>query len=394
MRIAVFIKSTHFHKGHGGLETQNKVLCEGLAQKGHKIFVFAPQRELDITRRSDGGVDYILVPCVYKLTSFGNKKNNWVVKSLDAFESFYKDVPFNLVISQSSAGLGIIRDKKRLGIPIVTISHGTIMGELKTRFQDGLTSKGFLRFLLDTVFAVRVFFGRQREFIHGSDAVIAVSNAVKEALISETYVPSEKVSVVNNGLDASALEEYSSGNLSSDVDILYVGRVIKSKGVFDLVDILADPAFSDTKLHVVGEGSDKEALMEKVSKLGIAKRVMFYGALSHEDAIGKMVGADIFVLPSRRVEGLPMVLVEALFAGLPVIATDIGGISDVVFADRTGILVPFNNKDAFKKSLLSLVTDEALRSKMAIDSKKMGYERFTLDVMLAKYEQVFKKVLV
>jgi len=79
MRIAFFIKSTTFHNGYGGLETQNRALCEELVARGHDILVFSPQRELKCETKYEKGVKYHFVPCVYRLARF-NKKN-WFFKS-------------------------------------------------------------------------------------------------------------------------------------------------------------------------------------------------------------------------------------------------------------------------------------------------------------------------
>ena len=136
MRIAVFIKKTTFHKGYGGLETQNKSLCEGLAERGHDITVFSPQHELENTKKTEHGVDYVFVPCTFRTLFSSFIKNHWYNKSYESFSNYNKHQRFELIISQSSAGIGVIKHKSEFNIPVLTISHGSTLMEFKTMLQN------------------------------------------------------------------------------------------------------------------------------------------------------------------------------------------------------------------------------------------------------------------
>ncbi len=392
MRIAVFIKATHFHKDYGGLETQNKTLCEGLVERGHEIVVFSPQRELSETEAHENGITYKFIPSTYRLTALS--KNNWLFRSVEEFEKLHASTPFDLVVSQSSAGLGVIRKKKSFSIPVVAIAHGTILGEFKTRLQNVASIKDFILLGLDLAFVLRNFFGRQREFILGANRVIAVSNSVKEAVISETYVDKARVAVINNGVDPRFFEGLTRlRNLKESVRLLYVGRVIRSKGLFSLVQVLASPEFSDVVLYVIGEGKDKDVLIKKSIDWGVGNRVVFRGVLSHKNAMREMFSADIFVLPSLRVEGFPMVLPEAMFASLPVVASNMGGVVDAVVDGETGFLVSPGDKKELKEKLIELVKDPVLRRKMGGNGKLRAAQQFSLGIMLDRYEKVFEGIL-
>ncbi|MBU0649740.1 glycosyltransferase, partial [Patescibacteria group bacterium] len=116
MRIAVFIKSTTFNAGYGGLETQNKVLCEGLAERGHEVVVFSPAKDGKYATQTQDNVTYVFVPCVYRMLFASLNKNNWYHKSYQEFIKHHNQKPFDAAISQSSAGLGLI--KRKSGLPI------------------------------------------------------------------------------------------------------------------------------------------------------------------------------------------------------------------------------------------------------------------------------------
>lgn len=391
MRLAIFIKGTHFHTGFGGLETQNKVLCEGLAKRGHEVIVFSPQRELILEHAVESSVSYRFISCVYKLLACG--KDSWITQSIEDFKKLHAEQPFDLVISQSSAGLGIIKCKQALSVKVISISHGTIIGEFKTRLQSIASILDVLKLIPDSLFVLKVFFGRQRDFIHGSDKIIAVSNAVKEALVSETFVEEKKIVVINNGIVPPVFSESFLKQDSPLVNFIYLGRVIRSKGVFNLIKVFSDPAFSKARLHIIGDGKDRVMLADFVKKHGFSGRVTFYGNIPHTEAMAKLQMGDIFVLPSLRFEGFPMVLVEAMFAGLPIIASDIGGISDAVQNNVTGFLISPKDVESLRAKMLELFSTPELCKVLGTAGKKVALERFSLNAMLTKYEYIFKEVL-
>lgn len=395
MRIAIFIKSTTFHSGYGGLETQNKFLCEGLAQRGHDVLVFAPQKELRCETKYDLGVKYHFLPCEFKLR--GNSSTNWTKVSAKIFGQHHKEKNFDLVVSQSSAGIGIIENRSYFNVPIVSISHGTILGEFKTKFQSVSSPKEFLGLAKDALFVLKVFFGRQRKFIHGSSKIIAVSQAVKKALIDETYVSDQKVVVINNGLDPSLFNksEENSGSKPTYPEILYVGQVAKSKGLLTLLNLALEEEFSQTKFNIFGDGDFYDELKKKVSALGISDRFILFGKKPYSELLSILKQHEdcIFCFPTKRYEGFPMVLVEALFLGFPIVAYNVGGVSDAIKNEETGFLIPSENYSLMKDKILFLLNNKEKRKEFSEKGKKFAYNDFTLDKMLDRYEEVFRQVI-
>ena len=221
MRIAVFIKSTTFHKGYGGLETQNKVLCEGLAKKGHDVVVFAPQRELGKTQLRESGVTYVFVPCTFRYLFAALDKNSWYNRSVGTFVVQPK---FDVVLSQSTGGLGVIKHKKELQIKVISIAHGSILSEFKSSLRQVGTIKSFIKLALNLQYVLRSYFGSQREYVNYSNKVVAVSNYVKKILIDEAFVPENKVVVIHNGVDPEKFYKFE--KLSSiGIKLIYVGRI-------------------------------------------------------------------------------------------------------------------------------------------------------------------------
>ncbi len=402
MRIAVFIKSTTFNKSFGGLETQNKTLCEGLASRGHDIVVFTPNKETKIVlERDQGGVKYVFIPSSYRYLLASLNPNSWEKKSVEVFKSYHSKTPFDLVISQSSAGIGVIKNKVDLNVKAVSIAHGTASGELKTQLQNIRSLKDLYWALRNIQYFVRQFFGRQREYILGANMIVAVSNAVKKQLEEETFVIGDKVVVIHNGIDPSRFANINKeepveevlDETENPVKIIYLGRVVRSKGIFELADVLTELSHENFLFEIVGDGEDLEKFKDYLDEKHISKKTKVYGKTSYDDVMKLLFNADIFVLPSMRVEGFPMTLPEAMFASLPIVATAMGGIPDAIDNGKTGYVIKPEDWADMREKILQLIKNEGLRKELGKNGRSKAEREFTLDTMLDKYEKLLQEVL-
>lgn len=414
LNIAVLIKRTTFHKGFGGFETQNKMLVEGLVTKGHNVTVFSPKQDFAKTTSKENGVNYEFIDSVYRMGSpfdlpieliskilriKSKGKEDWKEKSYTAVLENHTREPFDIILCQSAIGLGIINNKKDFNIPIISISHGSILGEYKSSLTD-VSLKQFLspsyaiRFVKNTAFVLVNYFTRQREFIHGSTRVVTVSNAVKKQLINETFASDSKFYVIHNGvvphISREMLEKHKRSN--TYLKLLFVGRVIHSKGVFLLLDALNELSQKHSEiqfeLDIVGTGPDLEKLKSYSSLLHL-EEVNFKGHVAPNEVNDFMLASDIFVMPTIRVEGFPMVIVEAMLAGLPCVVSDIGGNSDAIEDNVTGLLIEPNNQTSLVEALVTLCTDDRLRRNLGENARIKAEECFTADRMIQSYEDLF-----
>lgn len=399
MRIAVFIKGTTFHGGFGGLETQNKNLCEGLAKRGIGVVVFSPKKDVDYDKLQKNGVAYIFVPCVFRSLFSSVVKKHWYNQSFKFFVKENEAGKFDLIISQSSAGVGLVRNKNVLGVPVLTISHGSIISEMKTRLSNVSSVKSLLKLMADIPYVLYSFFGKQRDFILQSDKVVAVSEYVKKAVIEETYVPEDKIVVIHNGIDPTPFSgasymQHRDAIAPAVKQFLFVGRIEKEKGVDTLVDIARDSRFADTTIHIVGEGLYRSNLEENISKFGLADKFVIYGKVSPEEVIScyKTLESPVFLFPTRRHEGFPMVLVEAMFAGLPIISFDMGGVSDAVVDNATGYVVKAGDAETFKQRTLDVIGNPLLYQRMSENAVRKARNEFTLERMIDSYVQIIEEI--
>jgi len=396
MKIAVFTKSTTLHKNHGGLETQNRTLCEGLSKKGHQITVFSPKKEIGVESIEENGVKYIFIDSDYKNYIFARfKKDSWTKKSLKVFSKINEKENFDIVLGQSASAESIVENKSNLGVKVVSIAHGTTSGEFSTFIKNISSIKDIYWLVRNTQYFLRQYFGRQRRYVLHSDMVVAVSNYVKKSLISETFVSENKVKVIHNGVDPSLFErEEKDRDIGGVVNLYFIGRVEKSKGILTMIDIVRD-IDRDIVFHIVGDGSCMEETKKRVGKYRLQEKVSFHGRLPRLEVSKfiKNISPDIFVFPTQRVEGFPMVIVEAMLAGIPTVAFDFGGVSDAVKDGETGYLIDAGNNRSFRKRVTDLIDDRRTRIKFGKNSKEMAEKEFTIGKMVDSYEKAFMEVI-
>lgn len=201
-------------------------------------------------------------------------------------------------------------------------------------------------------------FGR---VLRAAAGVIALTDA-QAAFLTQTYrVPADRVHVVPNGV----AETYFMPPRVPEpgpLGLLYVGRLDAQKNVARLLDALS-LARQDIRLRIIGDGELRGRLEAHAERLGL-RNVEFSGGLLGEDLVKAYADADAFVLPSDR-EGMPLVVLEAMAAGLPVIATDVPGTRELV--EGAGVLAT-PEPAALAEAIDSVAADLPLRARMALAS--------------------------
>ena len=168
--------------------------------------------------------------------------------------------------------------------------------------------------------------------------------------------------------------KYSPRRVSKKLNIVYVGRLIKSKGVDFLFDIAREK--QGVNFIFAGPGSLEIPLRERIKKERL-NNISILGGISKEEVLKVLEKADIFAYPSRHSEGLPMALLEAGTMGIAVLATDSGATSELIKDGQTGILVQKNDSRAFKQALDGLIKDRDLREKLGRNLQKFTFDNFS-----------------
>ncbi len=171
-----------------------------------------------------------------------------------------------------------------------------------------------------------------------------------------------------------------------------VGRLSEVKNHFNFLDAAASVIneAGNVRFYIVGEGPLRSRLEEHASNLGISGHTVFTG---YRSDIGRILDdLDLSVISSDS-EGLPMVVLESMASGTPVVSTAVGGIPELIVDGKTGILVPPGDSRALADAILDLVRDPGLRDAMGTASRSRVERHFSTDIMVEKYCTAYGKLL-
>ncbi len=166
-----------------------------------------------------------------------------------------------------------------------------------------------------------------------------------------------------------------------------VGRLAEQKGLHTLIEAMR--SLPQCRLTLVGEGPERTTLEGLVRRYSLGDRVEFAGWA--EPPWTGTWAFDVLAMPSIN-EGFPLVIVEAMLAGIPVVASTVGGIPEIVVPDSTGLLVPPGDVDALVHALRRLADDPQLRRDMGVRCRAVALEQFTDKAMAAQFEALYREL--
>ena len=266
---------------------------------------------------------------------------------------------------------------KPFGIATVATVHGLYSGENKFRTVDWVS-----------LMLLRSF-----------DWTIAVSDQIKEKL-KTMKIPPEKIKTIRN-VPYINNEEYSSCwskfreeiGIGPNIKIIgFIGRLEPVKGCFQFIQagsILAK-RIQNICLVIIGDGSERESLEREVKQVGLENKVYFCG-FRHDTAI-VYKSLDLYVLPSLN-EGIPLTLLEAMFYGVPVIASCVGGVPEVIQHRVNGILVRPNDPNALAESILEALNNSNETTKRIVEAKKTILNEFDVQKWIEKIQNIYLEMM-
>ena len=225
---------------------------------------------------------------------------------------------------------------------------------------------------------------------HFTSRVIACSDCAARFQIEELKISPRKVITIHNCTDieryanrgATGTERKELGIGKNDLVLGSVGRLERLKGHRLLIEATADliESFPTLKLVIVGDGEEREVLEKKRSDLDLGNHVILTGI--RDDVERLLPVFDVYVQPTIGREGLPLTVVEAMAAKLPVVASDIGGTDEAVIHNETGILVPPGDKESLTRALSRILSDQEMGSKMSQEGWKLCKQKFSITHMV------------
>jgi teichuronic acid biosynthesis glycosyltransferase TuaC len=236
-----------------------------------------------------------------------------------------------------------------------------------------------------------------RRTLHAADRIINVSQDMTRHTVDHYQVPAERIHTIVNGINTKVFYPRTGHAIRSTLGIpldapliVYVGRLIEAKGLRELLHAHAELVQSTpaARLVIIGEGAFKTVLEQLVAELGLQSHVALAGGLLPDQVAQWVSSAQVLTLPSWT-EGYPNVLVEALACGCPIVATQVGGIPEIVTPER-GILVPIKNAPALSQALARALSQPWDRQAIANGMRRTWSDvaRETLTVCNALVEQM------
>ncbi len=277
--------------------------------------------------------------------------------------------------------IGIIA-KRIFKIPCVTSIHGSDVYGLRSAFFKALNSM----------------------VIRNSDACTA--NSMATARIARKICGNDNINVLPMGVDTeyfSKTHDVASLKRKFKIEgpvILFVGRLIDWKGTAYLIKAMPETLqrFPTAKALIIGSGPQKNELVGLAETLAIQEHVIFIDEVPQEELVAFYSMADIFVLPSivnenGETEGLGVVMLEAMACELPVIASNVGGIPDIIRNGETGLLVRPKDPQEISQKIITILTDEKLRRALIENGRDVIDATFSWEVVSNNFMNLYRDVL-
>ena len=375
--MKVALVSDWYYPKIGGVASHMHNLAIKLKERGHEVAIVTNNRETGKERElAEKGIELIKIPGVITPlleinVSYGLKSSeelNGFLKDFDVIHSHHAFTP--LALKATKAGKAMEK-ATFLTTHSISFAHDSRLWEAL-----GLTIPLFTMYL---------------KYPH---KIIAVSKAAKAFIEHFTDI---QISIVPNGVDDNRfMPATNKDDIKADFGIegdviLYVSRMSYRKGPHVLLNAFS--GIEEATLVMVGSGEMLPFLKMQAKFLGIEDRVIFLGYIEDSKLPEVFRMADIFVLPSVTSEAFGIVVLEAMASGVPVIATNVGGIPEIVKENEAGLLVPPGNELELRNAIQRLLQEEKLRRWYGSNGRRAVEEKYSWDRVVVKIEKTYEEVL-
>ena len=398
MRICIVTVASYAH-GIGGMQAHSADLCRGLVGAGHEVEVISA-RHLDGLQQTEHlGATWHFVDATSRRPGRPYRNPDWLKASADAFAELHAARPFDVVHSESTSALGLLRRGVHRKVPVAAKFHGNYLGLAAATIGRGVRESGIGPRVREAKHLVWLTAGHvvPPDFarFRACEAMVP-SRQQLDGTVRSYLLDRSRVHVVPNGIST---DEFKPGSrdearaklgFGAEPILLCVGRLARDKGFATAIQALGRIDSPDARLVVLGGGPERNLLEETARKAGVSSRVDFLGSKPRDEVVDHLAAADIFLFPTERDEAAPLVPLEAMAAGLPVVASDIGGGAELIDNGKSGVLVPPAAVDSLAQAIDSLVASDALRRRMGEAARERIVERYTIEAMTRQTVAVYE----
>ena len=356
----------------GGASVHLLDLASGARQQGHEVVVLAGGDGVFLERVKAAGLNGRSLRHLCREI----KPRSDLLGLLELRRVFKELKPDLVHLHSSKAGILGRLAAKSLSLPTVFTAHGWA-------FTEGVSAKR------------RALYRVIERYVAGyTDRIITVSDYDRRLALEAKVGSAQRIRTVHNGMPR--VDVLPPALLLTDmpptdaVRLIMVARFDEQKNHLGLLEGLARVANHNWTLELVGDGPLLESVRARAAQLELSDRVVFSGSCN--DVARRLAQSDVFVLISNW-EGLPLSILEAMRAGLPVIASRVGGVPEAVVDGETGYLVERGDAEGLGQALTRLLESPELRQQMGRQGKTKFEAEFTFDTMLARTLAVYNEVL-
>ncbi|MCK5725240.1 MAG: glycosyltransferase family 4 protein [Thiotrichaceae bacterium] len=359
-KIAIMITRSNV----GGAQIHIKDIALGLKSYGNQVFIIVGELGEFTTLLDELNLDYHYIPELQRSIN--------IVKDIKAYFSikkYLKNIKPDLLSTHSSkAGMLGRIVARQLSIPATFTAHGW-------SFTDGVSP--IKKIIYKTL---------ERLASHLPGKIITVSKFDYQLAIKYKICPKEKLVAIQNGMPDIAPELYANPS-TQPPKIVMVARFCEQKDHMSLIHALSHISSTHWELEFIGDG-DSRALQAKINYLSLKQQIKISG---YQSNINEILSTSQIVVLSSHWEGLPLTIIEAMRAGLPVIASDVGGVSEAVIDGKTGYLT--HSVDELATRLELLITNPILRQQLGSQARIAYQNNLTLKQQLNKTFDVYDQVM-
>jgi glycosyltransferase involved in cell wall biosynthesis len=351
----------------GGAQIHVRDLAQAMMEQGHRVIVVAGGNGLLFTQLRDRGVS------CRSIAALGRAIRPWA--DMRAFFGLVwllrRERPDLVSLHSSKAGLLGRVAACSTGVPALFTAHGWA-------FTEGVAP------LMRRFYALV-----ERLAARWAARIVTVSQYDRELALQCRVGHAEQLVLVHNGMPEVGGEALADPG-TPDVHFVMTARFSAPKDHATLLGALARLEEGNWSLELIGTGSQQTRVAELAAAHGLAERVHFAGEI--DDVAERLARAQVFVLTSWW-EGLPCSIIEAMRAGLPVIASDVGGVNELVRSGENGWLVEPGDVESLTTCLQRLIGDPELRRQMGRASRRLYEQGFRFETELASTLQVYQSVI-
>jgi len=374
----------------GGAEIGVQMLRDGLRQRGHDARLFASSAQ---QRKGMRLADYQCFGTTSRFRTLLQTANVWAFRRLRrVLKEFQPDVVHvTIFLTQlSPLILPLLKNVPSLYHvvwyrPICPVGTKMLPGGTDCQVPMGVACYRYQCLPLYDWAPLMLQMRLWRRWRHAFDLIVANSEAVKRRLIAEGIAP---VAVIRNGIVARSHRP----PLATPPTVAFVGRLVQEKGL----DVLLH-AFHTVVTHlpaarllVAGDGPERETLRALIDDLRLSSQVTLLGHLSSSEVEQHCNEAWVQVAPSRWAEPFGLVAVEAMMRGTAVVASNTGGLAEIIQDGQTGFLVPPGDVDALAAGLLKLLQDCELAERMGRAGRKVALAQFQETTYVEKFIALYQ----